>query len=109
MQKQTGRLLQKLTRDKILEYFPVLTEDDVRSTSMGAGGSDIQLSQAAKRLVPFEIECKNKREIAVYGWYEQAKEHGPLEPILVIKQDRCDPLVVIDADYFFNLIRKING
>lgn len=76
---------------------------------MGAGGEDVQLSPAARKLVPFQIECKNKGEIAVVGWYQQAKEHGDHEPLLVIKQDHEEPLVVVDAKLFFNLLRKLNG
>lgn len=96
-------------RDLILELNPELERDDVRSTSMGAGGEDVQLSTAARKLVPYQIECKNKGEIAVCNWYDQAKEHGPHEPLVVIKQDYGEPMVVVDAKTFFQLIRKING
>lgn len=106
--KMKGRLLQQWTRDKIIEYFPVLTKNDVRSTSMGAGGEDVQLSEAARRLLPFQIECKNKRQIAVCGWYEQAAEHGPHEPLLVIKENYGKPLVVLDAEYFLWMVQKLD-
>lgn len=106
--KAKGRRLQQWTRDKLLEYFPVLAADDVRSTSMGNGGEDVQLSPAARKLFPYQIECKNKREVAVCGWYEQAQEHGEHEPILVVKEDYGKPLVVIDAEHFFQLIKRLN-
>lgn len=107
--KQKGRLLQQWVRDLILKLNPELNPDDVRSTSMGAGGEDVQLSTAARNVVPYQIECKNKKEVSVCGWYEQAKEHGPHQPIVVVKQNHGKPLVVIDAEEFFQLIRKING
>lgn len=80
--------------------------DDVRSTSMGAGGEDIQLSPAAREMIPFTIECKNNARIAVYKFYEQACQHGKGEPVVVIKQNRSKPLVIVDADYFFREISK---
>jgi hypothetical protein len=104
--KQKGRLHQQWTRDKLLEYAPELEKDDVVSTSMGAGGEDVKLSPAARKIYPFSIECKSKAAIAVYTDYKQAAAHGPYEPILVIKQNMSKPLVVVDADYFFKNFRK---
>ena len=99
--KAKGRNLQKWVRDKILSKFPTLEPDDVKSTSMGAGGEDVQLSPAARKLMPYTIECKNMAKIAVYNYYEQAKTHGKGEPLVVIKQNHSKPLVIVDADYFF--------
>lgn len=104
--KAKGRNLQKWVRDKILAKFPHLEPDDVRSTSMGAGGEDVQLSPAARELFPYTIECKNMAKIAVYNYYEQAKQHGKGEPLVVIKQNNSKPLVIVDADYFFKELVK---
>jgi len=41
--KAKGRKLQQWVRDQILQRFPTLSTDDVRSTSMGASGEDVQL------------------------------------------------------------------
>ena len=99
--KNKGRLLQQWVRDQILSRFPSLTIDDVRSTSMGAGGEDIQLSKAARDLFPYTVECESNARIAVYKFYEQAQAHGKGEPVVVIKQNRSKPLVIVDAEYFF--------
>lgn len=108
--KAKGRRLQQQVRDLILELNPELTKDDVRSTGMGQGGEDVQLSPKARELVPFQIECKNKREVAVINWLEkQAKEHGNHTPIVVAKQDFSDPVVVVDAVTFFKLLRELHG
>ena len=104
--KNKGRLLQQWVRDLLLKLHPALSLDDVRSTSMGAGGEDIQLSPAAREMIPFTIECKNNARIAVYKFYEQACAHGKGEPIVVIKQNRSKPLVIVDADYFFREVSK---
>ena len=53
--KAKGRNLQKWVRDLLLENFPTLEADDVRSTSMGAGGEDVQLSPAARKLFKFSV------------------------------------------------------
>ena len=106
--KQKGRLLQQAVRDKILEKFPHLTERDVKSTSMGAQGADIQLSEAGFSKFSYEIECKNLAKIAVYNYYEQATTHGKAEPLVVIKQNRSKPLAIVDLEHFIDLVRKAN-
>lgn len=105
--KAKGRILQQWVRDKIISTFQ-LEADDVRSVSMGAGGEDILLSPIARQRCPVSVECKSRDRIAIYGFYEQAQENskGKGEPIVVVKQNRSSPLVVVDADYFFNLIYK---
>lgn len=82
--------------------------DDVRSTSMGAGGEDIQLSPAARKLFPFSVECKAFKSFAIYKVMEQAEANCPegIQPLAVIKADRQKPLAVVDAEYFFTLIGK---
>lgn len=105
--KAKGRKLQQLVRDKILDAFPRLEPDDVKSTSMGASGEDIQLSPAARRWFPYSTECKSRATVSVYAWYQQAKTNSPtgMEPLLVIKQNNSKPLVVIDLDSFMELVK----
>lgn len=102
--KAKGRRLQQWTRDRILSQFLCLEEDDCRSTSMGAGGEDIQLSPAARKVLPLSIECKNLASMAFYKWYDQATINAPkgTEPIVVAKANHRKPVVIIDADYFFD-------
>lgn len=107
--KQKGRNFQQWVRDHILSVFLTLEPDDVKSTSMGAGGEDVQLSPAARKFVPYQIECKAKARAQVYTWYEQAKTHGTYEPLVVIKQDRKKPLVIVDAEHFFKLLKDKNN
>ena len=104
--KNKGRLLQKLVRDLLLKAFPSLEQDDVRSTSMGAGGEDLQLSPAARKLVPYQIECKNKATSQVHTYYNQAKEHGKHEPLVVVKKDRDIPLAIVSLEHFIGLLKK---
>ena len=99
--KAKGRNLQKHVVARILHYFKELKPDDVTSRSMGAGGEDILLSPKARQCLPISVECKHNKAIAVYGFYEQAKQNaGEYEPIVVIKQNNSKPLVLLDLDVF---------
>jgi hypothetical protein len=105
--KAKGRRLQQQVRDLILSSFPSLEQDDVRSTSMGAGGEDVQLSPAARKLFPYSVECKNLAKIAVFNYYEQSQSNcGNYEPLVVIKQNRSKPLAVVDLDHFMELVKE---
>lgn len=105
--KAKGRDLQKWVVAQLLQNEATLEADDVKSTSMGAPGEDVQLSPAARRRYPFQFECKNYAKIAVYGFYEQAAKQGKHEPVVVIKQNRSKPLLIIDAEYFFRSYKCI--
>ena len=43
--KAKGRKLQQLVRDKLIEMLDIHSED-VKSTSMGAGGEDVTMSSS---------------------------------------------------------------
>lgn len=104
--KAKGRRFQQFVRDLILRLHPTLEPDDVKSTSMGAPGEDIQLSPAARKLVPFSIECKSRASYAFYKDLDQAYTNAPkgTQPILVAKANHRDPVVIVDAEYFFKHI-----
>ena len=106
--KAKGRRLQQWTRDRILNVFKELTEDDVRSTSMGAGGVDVTLSQAAKNCFPFSIECKNVEKIQLWNSWSQCLENCEegMQPLLIIKRNGCTPIAVMDAEYLINKLKE---
>lgn len=107
--KAKGRNFQKQIRDAILLSFPELEPDDVRSTSMGNSGEDIQLSPAARKLIPFSIECKNVEKLNIWTAFEQAESANRTYPAaLFIKKNRTKPLCVIDADVFFELLEELH-
>lgn len=106
--KAKGRRLQQWVRDQIIAAFPKLTVSDVWSTSMGANGEDVKLSAAARKLFGYSVECKALKAIAVYKAMDQATDNCPkgAEPLVVLKADRRRPLVLMDAEHFFNLVRQ---
>jgi hypothetical protein len=107
--KAKGRKLQQWVRDTILAMFPKLEADDVRSTSMGATGEDVLLSPAARNYVPYQIECKNKGTSQIHTFYNQAKEHGNHEPLVIVKMDRDIPLAIVSAEHYFTILRRLYG
>lgn len=106
--KQKGRKLQQWVRDKIIDVFG-FSPKDIHSRSMGAQGTDVYLSEAARHGFPFAVECKNVEKLNVYEAFDQACENADedLIALLVIKKNGREPLVVIDADYFFKLVKNL--
>lgn len=122
--KAKGRNLQNWVRDQIIKLFPELA-NDIKSTPMGVTGTDIQLSPLAQSKIPLSIECKAQESVSIWAAYEQACEGAKLEnkkiaklqnvsnpptmePVLILKRNRKDPLAVVDAEYFLELIKIKN-
>ena len=40
------------------------------------------------------------------AWEQASENSGKYDPILVIKKNNVKPLVVVDAEYFVNLIKE---
>jgi hypothetical protein len=73
---------------------------------MGVSGEDLLFSPKARRYLPISVECKSRAAISIYGYYEQAKTNSKgYQPVCVVKQNRAKPLVVVDAEYFFKLLK----
>lgn len=105
--KAKGAALQKWVRDKMYLHAPELQEGDARSTSMGASGEDVQLSPKAREVfLGTQWECKNLAKIAAYGFYQQAAMHGKSEPVVVMKQNHCKPLALVDAEWLIRLMAE---
>ena len=100
--KAKGRKLQTWVAEKLLSLLKNVTELDIKSTPMGVNGVDVQLSSQAFKQFPYNIECKNtERLTTIYNYYEQAVTHNHYgEPLLVIKMNRKNPLIIVDAEHF---------
>ena len=107
--KAKGRRLQQKVRDLLLETFTELEPDDIRSTSMGVSGEDLQLSPAARKLIPFAIECKNQEKLNVWDSLKQAEENsGDYDPVLIFKRNRSKTYAVLEIEKFVELINENN-
>jgi len=103
--KAKGRRLQQKVRDLLLETFTELEPDDIRSTSMGVSGEDLQLSPAARKLIPFAIECKNQEQLNIWKSMEQAESNCEgLTPLLVFKRNGTKIYAALEISDFLNLL-----
>lgn len=100
--KAKGRRLQQLIVSDLLKIYPHLSTEDIRSTSMGAGGEDIQLSTAARRALPYSIEAKNQERVNVWNALAQCRLNAPTgtEPVVVFKKNGEKPHVLLSWDCF---------
>ena len=64
---------------------------------MGAGGEDIMLSAKARNMFPYSVECKNQETLNVWKAFVY-------QPLLIIKKNRKEPLAVVEANHFIELI-----
>ena len=72
---------------------------------MGAGGEDIMLSSRARGMFPYSVECKNQETLNGWKAFDQAEYNsGVYQPLLIIKKNRKEPLAVVEAYHFMELI-----
>ena len=105
--KNKGKRLQNNIRDILLETFKEQLEpDDIKSTTMGESGEDIQLSPAARKLIPYAIECKNQEKLNIWDSLSQAEENsGNYDPVLIFKRNRSKTYAVLEIKDFIDLIK----
>jgi len=100
-----GRRLTNHVRDKILKTFKHLRPEDVIVTSAGQQGEDIKLSKTAKRLFPYQVECKAQERLKqLYKFWKQTKRHGKRQPVLIVRMNNSEPLAILDLEHFFDLV-----
>ena len=107
--KAKGRRLQNLVRDKLRAAFSsLLEEDDIKSQTMGMTGEDIVLSPAARKLIPYSIECKNVERLNVWQCLKQTEDntHEDCSPALIIKRNQTNPYIMIPIDVWIDLIQE---
>ena len=107
--KAKGRRLQQKFMQLLIEDLDIDPED-IESRSMGAGGEDLIMSKAARNKFPFSIEFKNQERMNIWSAWDQAvNNRGIYEPLVVIKKNGVNPLVVLDAKVFMEYVKKFNG
>jgi hypothetical protein len=111
--KEKGRRLQQLVCKKI-SYLTGLSwgkDELIASREMGQSGTDIRLIADAKDCFPWSVECKCQEIWSIPAWIKQAKRNrmNGTDWLLVVKRNRMDPIVILDFDVFFDLLRLIPG
>ncbi len=109
--KAKGRNLQdavvELVRDKwrgttwkTIEF----DDKDVLPAIMGTSGRDVRFSPWLDKAIPWDIECKNQEKWHIQAWWRQTKKNTASKrlPMLIIKKNRHEALVVISLEDFNN-------
>ena len=105
--KSKGRRLQNKIRDLLLEHYSdKLEKDDIRCAVMGESGEDLKLSPAARKLIPYSIECKNQEKINIWDSLEQAEKNSDdYGPVLIFKRNRSKIYAVLEMSDFLELLK----
>ena len=104
------RIAQNMVKDKILETFTDLQDDDVQTRSTGANGEDIILSPKARAKMPYSIEVKNQERLSIWQALKQSESNaGDYTPLLIFKRNRSKTYAVVDLDFFMLLNKRCFG
>ena len=97
---------QRICRDLVDTFGDAIGSDDVRSTSMGAGGEDVLLSTRAQELIPYSFEAKCCERLNLWSAIEQAESNCPVNrtPCVVVAKNRTRPYAVVPWEHFLTLI-----
>jgi len=108
--KAKGRRLQDKVVLKFRELFSsVLEKGDIKPAIMGTSGADVVLSPAAKRLIAFDIECKNVEALigstltSAIEQCESNTEEGRI-PLLIFKKNGEPERVILKLESFLSLV-----
>lgn len=106
--KAKARLHQQFVATEIQDAFG-LPEEDVVSVPMGSPGLDILLSNRAREVCPYGIECKRVEKLSIPSWWAQCRanaEKEGLRPLLVYRRSREEPMVVMRWFDFIDIAAK---
>jgi len=105
--------LQKLTAQKISDITGIECgkDCDIESRPMGQSGTDVILRGEAKKLFPFSVECKAQESWSIPAWIKQAQANEMVgtDWLLVAKRSREKPVIIMDMDTFFGLMKAVIG
>jgi len=74
------------------------------------GRSDVEHADVAHKYL--WLQCKRRARLSIYAWWEetkQAAEEASKMPVLVVRQDRGEALVVIDAKTFAKIMAGLDN
>jgi hypothetical protein len=107
--KNKGRLGQQEVVKILLQSFPELVGDDIRSTPMGSQGEDILLSPAARKRIPWNIEVKRGKAFNLVNAVKQAEARNKKEGIVPVAVGRYDRdkkwYATVELNYLLELIK----
>ena len=105
--KSKGRKLQNFVRDVFRDIFrDRLEAEDIESRQMGGAGVDVIFTPASKKLIPFDIECKNQEKFNLNEAMKQAidnSKNGRI-PVVIFSKNQDDVYVSLKFIDFINLM-----
>ena len=107
--KSKARLFQKFIAASICKEFG-LSEFDAVSRPMGSQGSDIIMSERARLVFPFSVECKRQEKLSIGKWMDQTCANAAkdqLAPLLVVRQNRDDAIAVILMKHLMTMVEGV--
>lgn len=111
--KGKGRRLQQWVCKKIseltgYEWGSSGTDCPIESRPMGQSGADVRMESQVRKLFPFSVECKYQETWHIPAWIRQAKENKNKNDdwLLVVRKNRHDPIIIMDAKRFFEILNK---
>lgn len=108
--KAKARRLQDKVTLKFRDLFKGVFEDgDITSAIMGESGTDMVLSPSAKKVIAFDVECKNVERLVgaqLRNAIEQTESNSSDDriPLLVFKKNHEPERVILRLDDFIKLI-----
>lgn len=110
--KAKGNRLQNMVAEMMEKYLGV-GSGDIRKTTAGVNGPDVEVTDALIDRFPFSVECKNSERVNIWAAYEQAcgnngATHARI-PMVVIKRNRSVPLACIELETFFILLADLDA
>lgn len=105
--KSKGRRLQIFVAKTIRELFK-LEDRDAVSAPASVPGEDIILTERAKKLFPYSVECKNQEKVNIWEAIAQAERNARegRTPIVVFSRNNAPTYVAIDFHKFLELVGK---
>jgi hypothetical protein len=114
--KGIGRELQKWMASQISDFtgVPCGKDEEIESRPGGQSGPDVFMSKRVRRMFPFTSECKSGNQWSLPAAIKQcqANLYPDTKWIVVLdrpsqkKQDRIPPVVVIDGEVFFSILKR---
>lgn len=108
--KAKGRSLQQWACRKISDLLslPWGKDELIASREGGQAGTDVRLIGDAIERFPFAVECKWQERWSVPQWVEQARSNQTegTDWLVIAKRNYHDPVVIMDGDAFFELLKK---
>ena len=111
--KAKGRKLQQWVCEQIsrLTGYSWGPDEQIASREMGQAGTDIRLTGDAAGAFPWSIECKCQQTWRLPDWIAQAQKNRlpGTDWLLICKRNRQDPVVVLEAEVFFQVLDRLSG